>query len=313
MIDRLEQLRAWYGIDFPDDLFEVWTLACKRRPDNPHAAFDAIGLRLDGVFDVLAGRFDQQPPDGPLWTHAMSYNDPPEFFMIFWGGGDGEHLGLWFDDPSEPPTCVVAYYNNDAYDLEHTPANLWLTLRCRLEWHWVGVEEYIEYDPKDLAWYDEALRQHDELREVLESWLPTEARGRTETGQVYIDRYQIDGGEDEDVIGRPVVAYTWGAECIAASEDLYRDPGADDETIWREVRESTGAARWLAEAEQALRDGYPATALKLGKDVWHLAPKEAEVDACRVIVGAYDALGRSLLGEVLEARKRQRDQWDAER
>jgi hypothetical protein len=67
------------------------------------------------------------------------------------------------------------------------------------------------------------------------------------------------------------------------------------------------------EAEQALREGYPATALKLGKDVWHLAPKEAEADACRVMVGAYQALGRSLLGEVLEARKKQRDQWDAER
>jgi hypothetical protein len=304
MIDRRKQLLDWYGITFPDDLFAVWELACKWRPSAPRDAFAAIGLQLDGVFDVLAGQFDQKPPDGPLWTHGMSYNDPPEFFTIFWGGCDGYHFGLWFDDPIESPTCVVSYYNSDAYDLAHYPANLFLTLRRELELSYASIQQDLEYFPADAADYEEQLRQKDELREVLKPWMPGAARRRTQTGQRYEDRYQ-------DELGGEVVGCTWGAECISAPRHLYCAPAADNETIWREVRKAKGARRWLAQAEQALQKGYPATALKLGKDLWHLAPKEIEGDACRVLVAAYCALGRPLLAEVLKARKDQRDQWDA--
>jgi hypothetical protein len=310
MIDRRKQLLEWYGIEFPDDLFAVWDLACELRPDAPCDAFAVISLSLDGVFDVLAGEFDRKPPDGPLWTHDMSYNDPPEFFTIFWGVSDGYHLGLWFDDPLEPPTCVVSYYNNDAYDLNFSSANLFLTLRQQLELSYEGTQENLEGDPEHAAEYEEELRQHDELREVLRPRMPGASRRRKQTGQDYVDRYLDD---DLPEGSGNIVAQTWGEECITAPDHLYRDPAASDETIWREVREADGAARWLAEAEQALRDGYPATALKLGKDLWHVAPKAAEADACRVMVAAYYALGRPLLAEVLKARKEQRDLWDAGR
>jgi hypothetical protein len=307
MVDRRKQLLEWYGIEFPDDLFAVWDLACELQPDAPRGAFDAFGMSLYGVFDVLAGDFDEKPPDGPLWTHEMAYNDPPEFFSIFWGVSDGYHLGLWFDDPVEPPTCMAWYWSLDGYDLGYWPANLFLTLRCQLEMSSAGVLDNLEADPENAAYYEEELRQHDELREALRSRMPGAAGRRKQTGWEYVDRY------DKVDMKREVVGRTWGHEGIAAPKHLYRDPAADDETIWREVREADGAARWLAEAEQALRDGYPATALKLGKDLWHLAPKEAEADACRVMVAAYYALGRPLLAEVLKARKEQRDLWDAER
>ena len=128
MIDRRKQVREWYGLDFPADLFAVWEVAKELRPRAPRDAFASIALHLDGIFDVLAGQFDRKPPDGPLWTHGMSYQDPPEFFTIFWGECDGFHFGLWFDDPVEPPSCIVSYYNNDAHDLEPYPTNLFLTL-----------------------------------------------------------------------------------------------------------------------------------------------------------------------------------------
>src|SRR5262245_62010469 len=129
MADRREQLRTWYGLEFPDDLFAFWGLACELRPDDPRYAFADINITLTAPFDVLAGDFDDAPPDGPLWTHAMSYQDAPEFFTAFSGNIDGYHLGLWFDDPAASPSCVVSYYNNDAYDLEHYPANLFLAMR----------------------------------------------------------------------------------------------------------------------------------------------------------------------------------------
>jgi hypothetical protein len=308
MIDRRKQLREWYGLDFPDDLFAVWELAKELRPKAPRDAFKAIALHLNGIFDVLAGQFDQKRPVGPLWTHEMSYQDPPEFFTTFWGECDGFHLGLWFDDPAEPPSCIVSYYNDDAYDLEYYPSNLFLTLRRELEHSYESILEYLEDDPESAGSYRKQLRQHDELREALRPRMPGATKRRKQKGQEYLDRYT-----DQDVDDSNIVAYTWGCECIAAPEALYREPSANDETIWKKVRTRAGAARWLAEAERALREGYPATALKLGKDILHLAPKGAQAGACAVMEAAYHALGRPLLAQVLRARQQQRARWDAER
>jgi hypothetical protein len=308
MPDRREQLREWYGLDFPDDLFAVWDLATKLRPEAPRDAFDVIPFHLDGVFDVLAGDFDKKPPDGPLWTHGMSYNDPPEFFTIFWGEGDGHHLGYWFDDPLEPPSCVVGYYNNDAYDLGHYPANLFLTLRRELEYSLEGTLENMADDPAHLAEYEKDLERLGALREAIRPYMPGASRRRKQQGADYADRYTEQDVDDSGMVGE-----TWGRECICAPAHLYAPPSADDETIWQEVRDAAGATRWLREAQRELRDGHPATALKLGKDVRHLGPKEVEPDACAVMQAAYHALGRPLLAEVLKARTEQRDLWDAER
>jgi hypothetical protein len=201
---------------------------------------------------------------------------------------------------------MVSYFNNDAYDLSHYPANLFLMLRRELEYTYESVLEDSGDDPKTND--DESLRELDHLRESLRPHLPGAAKRRKQTGQDYLDRYT-----DQDVDDSEVVAFTWGGECIRAPEHLYRDPPADDETIWRQVRAAKGAARWLREAEQALEGGYPATALKLGKDVLHLADQAQRRDACRVMKAAYHRLGRPLLAEVLEARQKQREAWDAER
>jgi hypothetical protein len=299
-IDRRRLLREAYGLTFPESLFGLWDLACRLQPEQPRYAYQQFDMSLDGVFDVLAGDFDKEPAAGRLWTHDMSYNDPPEFHLIAWGEGDGEHLGLWYDDPAAPPACIVSYYNSDAYDLGHYPADLFLTLRRRLEERW-------ESDIWDDVGEDFA-REFDSMRQALRPHMPTGTKRRRETGADYLDTY-IHGDVDDSGL----VAVTWGQERIVAPAPTYRVPPADDETIWREVREPDGAARWLNEAERALRDGFPATALKLGKDVRHLAPKSAEPAACRVMAAAYVALGRPLLAEILEARTAQRDAWDAGR
>jgi hypothetical protein len=299
---RRRQLREWYGLEYPESFFGVWELARELKPREPCGAFeDALSLSLDGAFDVLAGKFDRKPPEGRLWTYDMSYNDPPEFQLVFWGGGDGHHFGLWFDDPAQPPTCVVAYYNNDAYDLSHYPANLFLMLRRELEEQWVSVEENDEDD-------EEEGREYELLRESIRPHMPGASKRRKHVGEAYVDRYMEDDVDDSEL-----VAVTWGQECIRAPHDTYRAPSKDDETIWREVRARKGAAKWLKEADEALRAGYPATALKLGKDVRHLCKKEDEPAACAVMAAAYVALRRGLLAEILKARTAQREAWDAGR
>lgn len=305
MSDRRTQLRDWYGFDFPDDLLGVWELAKQINRKEPHEAFEPAALHLSGVFDVLAGEFDDEPPLDPLWTHGMSYWDSPEMFTVFWGECDGYHLGYWFDDPAEPPTCVVGYYNNDAYDLSRFPANLFLTIKRELEYGHVGAEENRDDEPK---FYDKLLARIAKVREALQPHLPGAAKRRTQIGQAYLDRYT-----DADVSDDGIVGETWGSECIRAPKRLYRRPSARDESIWDEVQEIEGARRWLLEARQAIDDGYPATALKLGKDVFRLGDQSLQRESCEVMQSAYHALGRPLLAEVLKARQEQRETWDAER
>jgi hypothetical protein len=194
----------------------------------------------------------------------------------------------------------VSYYNRDAYDLGHYPADLFLTVRRRLEERWESMTEDGETD-------EEEERKFALMRRSLSPHMPKGAKRRRETGVDYLDQYTY-----EDVDDSGLVAVTWGQEGICAPAELYREPSKDDQTIWSEVRKARGAAKWLEEAEKALNDGYPATALKLGKDVRHLGPKVSEPDACGVMERAYVALGRPLLAEVLKGRTAQREAWDAE-
>jgi hypothetical protein len=308
MSDRRSQLRQLYGLDFPDDLFAFWDRACELNSAKPREAFEVLSAYLCGPFDVLAGKYDSAPSEQPLWLKDRSYQDPPEFFTILWGNIDGLHRGYWFDDPGRPPGCIASYYNNDAYDLAYWPATLFETLRCLIEWSHDGVLENRQIDPEHRGHYDRALEEIDRLRQCLNAWVPGLFGKRKQRGWSYPDRYQHAGRRK-----RSVVARTWGRESIVVPRKRFRAPGADDEAIWREVRQADGAARWTAVAEQALADGYPGTALKLGKDLWRLGGKAVEPDACRLMEEAYRALGRPLLAEVLQGHRRQRDRWDAER
>ena len=40
--------------------------------------------------------------------------DPPEMVSVFCGNSDGEHWGLWYDDPKLVPTALVKNYARDS-------------------------------------------------------------------------------------------------------------------------------------------------------------------------------------------------------
>src|SRR5262249_41987927 len=147
---------------FPDDFFHFWEFVNRLRPLEPlNALHEVLEVRLVGPFEVLAGRFDGRTPRYSQLLHWRYYDDPPEFFTVLAGGGDGQHWGYYFDDPGRGEGCVASYYARDAFELSVDGDNLFEAMRLLLEMWWRDTEEYRDEDRDYADDYEEDLRKLD--------------------------------------------------------------------------------------------------------------------------------------------------------
>jgi len=296
MRDRRQQLRERYGFDFPDDFFHFWEFVNRLQPLEPLTALDDFSIRLVGPFEVLAGRFHRRTPRFSILLHWRYYLDPPEFFTVLAGDIDRLHWGYYLDDPSVGSGCIASYYASDAFDLSVDGDNLFEAVRLHLEQCYRDCEEYTE-DAPDPKGEQERMRQLDGLREKL-TRIATGKRG--EIGAAYVDRY---AGRSRR---RPLIRTQEGMGIVVAKE-LYRPLSRKDRKLWSYLYESEDPADVVEEARQALRDGFPGTALKLGKDLWAVGGERHTAYAYELLDAAYAALGRDVLREVLRVHQANRD------
>jgi hypothetical protein len=297
---RRQRLRAEYGFDFPEDLFAFWAWVNRLAPLAPlQALSEALDVTLVGPFEVLAGRFDGHVSRHSLLLHWRYYDDPPELFTCLAGGSDGLHWGHYLDDPAAGEGCVASYYARDAYELSVDGDNLFEAVRLHLEHLHSDAETYREEDEENAAEYDRDLARLAELRERL---MHKATGDRPETGEEYTDLY---GGtsERED----RVVAETKEGMGVVVAPERFRPLSVDDERLWRRLRKQDDPAGLVAEARQALREGYPGTALKLGKDLWATGGERRTAYAVELLGAAYTALGRDDLLRVLQTHQANRE------
>src|SRR5205823_4438519 len=105
-----------------------------------------------------------------------------------------------------------------------------------------------------------------------------------------------------------IIAETMEGMGVVAPAEQYRPLSLPDRRLWRQLRrKGADPAGLVEEARQALRAGFPATALKLGKDLWaSVGEKKAEY-AGELLDAAYAALGRETLRRVLQTHRANRD------
>ncbi len=306
---RRDQLRALYGFDFPDDLFRFWEFANRLKPLDPLRALSgALRTTLVGPFEVLSGRFDLRTPRLSPLLHWRYYLDPPEFFTVL-AGEDGRHWGYFLDDPATGDGCVMDYYADEAFYMDQDGDTLFEAVRLELEYSC----NYADYRPEDGAnypQYEEELRQTDELRRALMKYATAD---RPEVGQTYTDKY---GGR----IARAarVIAETWDGTGVVAPPATYRPLSLSGKKLRLLLYREDDPAAIVDEARQALRDGFPATALMLGKELWPLPGERKTEYAYELLDAAYAALGRDVLRQVLRTHREHRDLpsvdiFDAER
>lgn len=282
------RLRTAYGFDVPEDLHRFWAFAKRAAPKRPLAVLSDLEIALTGPFAVLAGELDGYA--GPLHPllHFRFRNDPPELLTVALGSSDGLHWGYWFDERPDVAT-IASYYNHDAYEITDDGCSLFDAFRRHLESAWQGAK-----DDEDRA----ETKKLDRLRELL-----TAAAGdtRPETGDRFADRMR---SVRSTRLARVVAASSEGMGIVAPAETY--SPLAKA-TPWLHAELAEGDLEGhVAEARRALEAGFPATALKLGRELWSLRGSACEAAASELLVGAYRALGRPELAEIagLHARHR---------
>ena len=287
--ERFEQLRDLYAVAFPNELAGLWKLALQRRPADPRAAFgdDAVALRLTGPFDLMASNPDAKTAQASARVHQRYPLDPPEFFTVAESTADGMHWGYWFDRPSEAP--VVAAYDTEEEQLEISVEGG--TLVQALVRHLEGLAERLEedrqYDPDGADYYNEGLAEVASARELLLGLARSEGHDLTSMPERDIVAPTTDGmgvvGDRESYVElMPVVEL---ARC-AARGDL---------------------TSLLDRAEAALRDGFPSTALQVGRAAWASVGAGASHERAAVLMArAYESVGHDPLAHVIREHAKTR-------
>lgn len=297
MIDRRHQLRELYGFDFPDDFFRFWKFVNRLQPLEPLKALLDLSIQLVGPFEILAGRFDRRTPRHSHLLHWRFSFDPPEFFTVLAGDIDGLHWGYYLDDPARGGGCVASYYAADAFELSVDGNDLFETIRLHLEECYRDCKEYGEYDSEAAKPSEEKMRQLDGWRATLLSFATAE---RSEIGAAYVDRY---AGRSR----RRRTARTQEGMGVVVPKALYRPLSLKDQKLWSHLCETDNPVAVVEEARQALCDGYPGTALKLGKDLWAVGGERHTEYAYELLDAAYAALGREVLRNVLRVHRENRE------
>lgn len=291
------------GIILPEHVYTFWAFFLALTP-NERQAMQEVGIFPAGILDW----FDPEQANKPLQPNLdhrlyyRYYRDPSAFFTILFGGGDGQHFGLWVDDPAQPPTLIAEYYNNDGVPLGcYGPQTLLEVVRKQLEWYEGCFEPpYTPDDPDDRT----PRIYLTVLREAIMAW---ETADRPEQGSTYTKRYKFDDSNRLMTMGSPGLLLP----------DPLRDdlPVRDDNKIYHAIRNDEPIVqKWIADAHNLCQNGQPATALALGHELHWLSAgkKEREDAATSLLVAAYTALGYDALVEVAKWHGKYRDLWSVD-
>ncbi len=177
--------------------------------------------------------------------------------------------------------------------------NLFDAVRLELEAAHDNCEEDRRSLPEQAARYEAQLAVLDRLRHAIRQLATAD---RPEQGTLYVNTYQGRAARNATVVAR-----TPEGMGVLAPPETYRPLSLPDKKLRSLLCKQDNPAAVVEEARQALRDGFPATALKLGKELWPLGGKRKTQYAYELLDAAYAALGREVLRQVLRTHRGHRD------
>ncbi|WP_432993308.1 ADP-ribosylation family protein [Dactylosporangium sp. CA-233914] len=245
---------------------------------------ERLGLYPWGITTLFAdGGLDRTPRDGlDERLDCRFRRDPAEFVTVMGGDTDGLHFGLWYDDPAELPSFVAYNYARDSAETWTAQAATVLQqIRIRLD----DARADAQADgPEHYA----GMPPFEPLAAALDAFAGADAAALA-----------ADGPRRWAGAPRIRAAITIGpalpAEAGSARSalDTYRDPAA--------------AAEVIAAARAELAAGRAAAALLAGGELHWLDDDRYRAEATELLTGAYRALGRDALADIIAVHHAHRD------
>ncbi|MFV8749904.1 ADP-ribosylation family protein [Nannocystaceae bacterium ST9] len=270
-----------YGLRLPRSLI-AWAALVHSLGPFEQRGLDQLGRSGGGILIWFEpGGLERQPREGlDPRLDCRFRRDPPELVTIAWGDSDGLHYGLWFDDPAEPATTIVANYARDSSETWDTGHRDMLAVLRK------QIAERDEYEPTTIG-----LRM---LAAAIE-WFAREA--------------------EPELSGKPASIWT-GVErpaLIGCMGPALRPEHGDPRAQGEQQRYAAYQTRdpqvrtWIEQAHAELERGQPAFALVLGRELHWFDHDEWRGESLALLVGAYRALGRDALAEIASIHHRHRD------
>ncbi|GAA3455805.1 HPF1 family protein [Dactylosporangium matsuzakiense] len=250
---------------------------------------ERLGLSPWGITEYFAdGGLDRTTRDG--LDERLQYRfrrDPAEFVTVMGGDTDGLHFGLWYDDPAELPSFVAYNYARDSAETwTHRAPTLLQEIRVRL----ADAKRDVELDGPE---HYEGMPPFEPLEAALDAYAEADAAALAADGEI---RWAHAARPRVAITIGPVLPESAGDPRAAASGqrlDTYRDPAA--------------AAPIIAAARAELAAGRPALALVVGGELHWLDADEYRAASTQLLTGAYRALGRDALAQIVEVHHANRD------
>jgi Leucine-rich repeat (LRR) protein len=287
------RLKEIYGFTFPESFFLFWQFYTQLPQKSSAGGFGtALTVNLGEVFDIFKTETDIESFN-PL-NAFRHYNDPPEFFTLLRSQINGLHWGFYVDDPGQVKNeiPIAYYYANDDFILHLVGHNLFEVIRYELERAYADFNDNL--DKADMAeaieYYQKKLGQLELIRDLLFKYCTAERR---ETGWDYLNNYHLQRHFDiatRDGFGIQIPPNTYKS---LPEKDHFTEP---------DYHPSAESVEKMAKkALDLLAQGYPANALKLGKDLWTFPLFHQTCH--QLLEKAYLALQRPILAKMLDFRK----------
>jgi hypothetical protein len=278
-------MKEVYGLRLPRHI-AVWagfnrSLSPLEKLGDRHINYGSFGIMI--WFED--GGLERKTRDGLDARLEGRYRaDPPEFVSVMGGDSDGLHFGLWYDDPAELPSFIASNWARDSAETGRDEATVLSELRENLRRRFEEPDYPDEPPPLCLYAY----------RAAIEWFQSADQRALADDGP----RRWADAPRGEIVGGM--------APALLPSHGNPRANYRDSQKRHEAYREGK-AQPIIDEALRELKNGKPAYALVVGRELHWCDSDETREASLKLLTGAYQALGRHALAEIARVHHAHRD------
>lgn len=285
------KFREHYALRLPR-----WTLVLAALFDSldefERSGLDYLGRSPGGVMDYFDdGGLDRTTKPGLDPRLEMRFRrDPPEMVSFLWGDSDGQHFGLFYDDPNELPARIVSNWARDSAETGCDDELTGISLLLQHARERIDDPYRTANDAIPLAMYA--------IESAIRWFVAADEEAVREDGPVPYqrdERVRLLGGVSA-VLPKSAFAR---ARSNQSSDSRYEE--------YKSKRPSKILREWIDEARDELARGKPAFAYILGRELHWFDGDAHRAVAAELLIGAYRALGRDALAEIARVHTDKRD------